>query len=103
MRAECFSDCAGRVKALLRLKATQGTLRSNNLRVAAPRVARKSEAWCLEPESNQRHKDFQSFALPTELSRRKINERGTVEIGFYFATKLMIYKNPRAKCAEIFH
>jgi hypothetical protein len=29
----------------------------------------KSEGWCLEPESNQRHKDFQSFALPTELSR----------------------------------
>ena len=27
--------------------------------------------WCLEPESNQRHKDFQSFALPTELSRHK--------------------------------
>ena len=25
--------------------------------------------WCLEPESNQWHKDFQSFALPTELSR----------------------------------
>ena len=23
---------------------------------------------CPEPESNQRHKDFQSFALPTELS-----------------------------------
>ena len=25
--------------------------------------------WCLELESNQWHKDFQSFALPTELSR----------------------------------
>jgi hypothetical protein len=25
--------------------------------------------WCLETESNRRHKDFQSFALPTELSR----------------------------------
>ncbi len=24
--------------------------------------------WCPELESNQRHKDFQSFALPTELS-----------------------------------
>ena len=23
--------------------------------------------WCLEPESNQRHEDFQSSALPTEL------------------------------------
>ena len=27
--------------------------------------------WCLEPESNQRHEDFQSSALPTELSRLK--------------------------------
>ena len=26
---------------------------------------------CLEPESNQRHEDFQSSALPTELSRLK--------------------------------
>ena len=24
--------------------------------------------WCPEPESNQRHVDFQSTALPTELS-----------------------------------
>ena len=24
--------------------------------------------WCPEPESNQRHMDFQSIALPTELS-----------------------------------
>ena len=24
--------------------------------------------WCPEPESNQRHTDFQSVALPTELS-----------------------------------
>ena len=24
--------------------------------------------WCPEPESNQRHEDFQSSALPTELS-----------------------------------
>ncbi len=29
--------------------------------------------WCLEPESNQWHKDFQSFALPTELSRQNLN------------------------------
>ena len=25
--------------------------------------------WCLRPESNQRHVDFQSTALPTELQR----------------------------------
>ena len=28
--------------------------------------------WCLEPESNQRHMDFQSIALPTELPRREL-------------------------------
>jgi hypothetical protein len=26
------------------------------------------ELWCPDLESNQGHKDFQSFALPTELS-----------------------------------
>ena len=26
------------------------------------------QEWCPEVESNHRHKDFQSFALPTELS-----------------------------------
>ena len=30
------------IKPVLRLKASQGTLRSNNLRMAVPRVARKS-------------------------------------------------------------
>jgi len=41
---------------------------------------RRKERWsgelgervCLEPESNQRHADFQSAALPTELSRQII-------------------------------
>ena len=34
--------------------------------------------WCLEPESNQRHEDFQSSALPTELSRlKKSDAEGT--------------------------
>jgi hypothetical protein len=28
----------------------------------------KGEKWCPEPELNQRHADFQSAALPTELS-----------------------------------
>lgn len=27
--------------------------------------------WCLRPESNQRHSDFQSLALPTELLRQQ--------------------------------
>ena len=29
-----------------------------------------SANWCLRPESNQRHADFQSAALPTELQRQ---------------------------------
>jgi hypothetical protein len=29
---------------------------------------KKPILWCPEPESNQRHVDFQSTALPTELS-----------------------------------
>ncbi len=35
-----------------------------------PKPKNKRKSWCLEPESNQWHKDFQSFALPTELSRQ---------------------------------
>ncbi len=30
--------------------------------------------WCLRSESNQRHEDFQSSALPTELQRHTSNE-----------------------------
>ena len=32
--------------------------------------------WCPEPESNQRHGDFQSPALPTELQRRMATRKG---------------------------
>ena len=31
----------------------------------------KKQRWCREAESNHRHRDFQSPALPTELSRLK--------------------------------
>ena len=33
--------------------------------------------WCLEAESNHRHEDFQSSALPTELSRQIGDSDGT--------------------------
>ena len=33
--------------------------------------------WCPEPESNQRHADFQSAALPTELSGLNGGPSGT--------------------------
>ena len=32
--------------------------------------------WCPEPESNQRHGDFQSPALPTELQRQMATRKG---------------------------
>ena len=35
--------------------------------------------WCLRPESNQRHADFQSAALPTELQRHKVATRKGLE------------------------
>jgi hypothetical protein len=39
------------------------------------RLARPGIRWCREPESNWRHRDFQSRALPTELSRRDLRPR----------------------------
>ena len=36
--------------------------------------------WCPEVESNHRHKDFQSFALPTELSGRARFRMGNYKI-----------------------
>jgi hypothetical protein len=32
-----------------------------------PRINQIKSKWWLRTESNRRHKDFQSFALPTEL------------------------------------
>ena len=39
----------------------------------------KYKDWCLRSESNQRHRDFQSLALPTELQRQII--RPTRRVG----------------------
>ena len=38
--------------------------------------------WCLRPESNQRHGDFQSPALPTELQRQTINQNHAYTIAY---------------------
>ena len=38
-----------------------------------PQILPYWEEWCLRSELNQRHEDFQSSALPTELQRRKRN------------------------------
>ncbi len=41
-------------------------------------------SWCRDQESNQGHTDFQSVALPTELSRRKE--------GLHYAKGLVLVK-----------
>ena len=38
-----------------------------------------SGTWCLRSESNQRHEDFQSSALPTELQRQKSIKNGDLD------------------------
>ena len=38
--------------------------------------AANTARWCLRSESNQRHEDFQSSALPTELQRHMATEKG---------------------------
>ena len=40
-------------------------------------LRRLPKAWCLRSESNQRHEDFQSSALPTELQRLIGDPNGT--------------------------
>lgn len=50
-----------------------GVLPLNYTRTTHPQIhLTSSEEECPVPESNQRHEDFQSSALPTELPRHKI-------------------------------
>ena len=42
--------------------------------------------WCLEAESNHRHEDFQSSALPTELSRQNLAELTGIELAIFGMT-----------------
>ena len=44
-------------------------------RICSPRKGTAGR-WCLRSESNQRHEDFQSSALPTELQRRMATRKG---------------------------
>ncbi len=50
--------------------------------------------WC-GAESNRRHKDFQSFALPTELPHRLNVEQGTKNV------QLSIFSNWAAKIKQL--
>ena len=45
---------------------------SAGCRVCVETLINPSRDWCLRSESNQRHRDFQSLALPTELQRQII-------------------------------
>ena len=47
------------------------------------REQKKENKKCPEPESNQRHEDFQSSALPTELSGHLRYDDEIVYHGFY--------------------
>ena len=51
----------------------QGGALPNELR---PRILPQRGRWCLRPESNWRHADFQSAALPTELPRHMATRNG---------------------------
>ena len=44
------------------------------------------EPWCLRSELNQRHADFQSAALPTELQRHIVESRSSPQM-HYMATR----------------
>ncbi len=60
--------------------------------------------WCLGPESNQRHADFQSAALPTELPRRPAGARTRPQEGGFYprVEQLSIAEAPRRRCAGWF-
>ena len=49
-------------------------IQPQGIQTKKPRSKRGCFVWCLEAESNHRHEDFQSSALPTELSRHQAAE-----------------------------
>ena len=52
----------------LKTKPREPQLNSGEKQCMTSHIDMKRFEWCPEVESNHRHKDFQSFALPTELS-----------------------------------
>ena len=49
-------------------------------------IPTEPESWCLRSESNQRHADFQSAALPTELQRHIVESQSSPQM-LYLATR----------------
>gem|GEM_PF-5321461 len=63
-------ECAALPAELRRLSAQRGLKLAHTL---SPWPSlNEQKVWCRDPESNWGHVDFQSTALPTELSRRKL-------------------------------
>ncbi len=71
-----FWTSRGEVKARSRIQARPGLDPG-----AVPSSTEMGRKWCLGADSNHRHADFQSAALPTELPRPGASVRGAVSIG----------------------
>ncbi len=50
----------------------------------------KTTKWCLRTESNRRHKDFQSYALPAELLRHNLFLHYVIINFKFYQNKLII-------------
>ena len=57
---------------------------------------------CPKPESNQRHEDFQSSALPTELSGHLINIEVFVSFVSYSLSTIVILQQDKRKVKHFF-
>ena len=58
-------------------------------------VTCRRKGWCLKVESNRRQRDFQSLALPTELSRQdffSFPDRSSFVLKYYFSTGKRVKK-----------
>ena len=58
-------------------------------------VTCRRKGWCLKVESNRRQRDFQSLALPTELSRQDFfssPDRSSFVLKYYFSTGKRVKK-----------
>ena len=66
------------------------------------REQKKENKKCPEPESNQRHEDFQSSALPTELSGHLINIEVFVSFVSYSLSTIVILQQDKRKVKHFF-
>ena len=76
-------DLIKALKAILSAVGADDEARTRYLHLGKVALYQMSYArrWCPEPESNQRHVDFQSTALPTELSGQIFLRAETARLG----------------------